>query len=307
MWRVTSGIFLGWSLGANDASNIFGTGVATGTVRYRTAIWLTALFVMAGALVEGPKCMKTIGDLSRILPQEAFYCTLSAAITMTILTYLAIPASASQCVVGALLGAGILSGTADFSKLNKIIICWVFTPITGLILGYILYRMTRFMITQRVKTFTSLNTIYVIGIILAGSYGAYSLGANNVANVTGMYVSSGIFSMNTAAFIGGLSIAFGVVTYSKKVMITIGKGIVPLDPLSALVSVLAEALTLHVFTQVGVPVSSSQAIVGAVAGVGLVGGVRTLSVKILSKIFIGWILTPVASGILTFMVLLIQS
>ena len=100
MWRAISGIFLGWSLGANDASNIFGTGVATGTVRYRTAIWLTAVFVLAGALLEGPKCMETLGDLSRIVPQEAFYCALSAALTMAILTYLAIPASASQCVVG---------------------------------------------------------------------------------------------------------------------------------------------------------------------------------------------------------------
>jgi len=47
-------------------------------------------------------------------------------------------------------------------------------------------------------------------------------------------------------------------------MITIGKGIAPLDPFSALVTILAEALTLHLFTQIGVPVSSSQAVVGGV-------------------------------------------
>jgi PiT family inorganic phosphate transporter len=147
--------------------------------------------------------------------------------------------------------------------------------------------------------------IYFIGIIISGCYGAYSLGANNVANVTGMYVSAEVFSKNIAAFIGGLSIALGVLTYSKKVMMTIGKGIVPLDPLSALVSVLAEALTLHVFTQIGVPVSSSQAIVGAVIGVGLVGGIRTLSLRMISKICIGWVLTPIISGVMTFSALLL--
>jgi PiT family inorganic phosphate transporter len=154
MWRVISGIFLGWSLGANDASNIFGTGVATGTVKYRTAICLTALFVMAGALFEGPKCMQTLDDLSRIIPEEAFYCALSAAVTMGILTYFAIPASTSQCVVGSLLGAGILSGTADFSKLYKILICWIFTPISGLILGYILHRVIRYIIVRRIRALT---------------------------------------------------------------------------------------------------------------------------------------------------------
>ena len=46
MWKLASGAFLGWSLGANDSANIFGTGVATGTVKYGTAIWLTAGLVI---------------------------------------------------------------------------------------------------------------------------------------------------------------------------------------------------------------------------------------------------------------------
>jgi PiT family inorganic phosphate transporter len=98
-----------------------------------------------------------------------------------------------------------------------------------------------------------------------------------------------------------LSIALGTLTYSRRVMETVGKGIVPLDPFSALVAVLAEALSLHLFTQIGVPVSSSQAIVGAVVGVGLVGDVQTVSVKMLAKIGIGWIMTPVSGGVLAYL------
>jgi len=72
-----------------------------------------------------------------------------------------------------------------------------------------------------------------------------------------------------------------------------------LDPFSAFVAILAVAFTLHIFTQIGVPVSSSQAIVGAVVGVGIVGGLRTVSTKVVTKITVGWFMTPLFAGILT--------
>ncbi|MFH1240868.1 MAG: anion permease [Pseudomonadota bacterium] len=303
MWKVLSGVFLGWSLGANDCANIFGTGVATGAVKYRTAIVLTSAFVLIGAVVEGPKCIKTISGLSHILPIDAFCCTMAAAITMTILTFLGIPASTSHAIIGAIIGAGILSGSADFSSLFKIVSCWVFTPVSGLILGYLLHRILGLVIDKTVTDLTHRNLLYSAGILVVGCYGAYSLGSNNVANVTGVYVGSGMLPAQTAAFIGGLSIVSGVFTYGRKVMMTIGKGIAPLDPFSALVTVLAEALTLHIFTQIGVPVSSSQAIVGAVVGVGLVGDIQTVSLRMLVKIGIGWLMTPVSAGILTYLMI----
>ena len=300
MWKIASGLFLGWSLGANDSANVFGTGVTTGIVRYRTAIWLTAAFVMLGALLEGAKCMKIVGELSALLPMDAFFCALAAAITMTALTFLGIPASTSQAIIGAVIGAGIISGSADFSKLYKVVSCWVFTPICGLAAGYLLHRALGYLFDRTVKRLTRRNTFYSVGILAAGCYGAYTLGSNNVANVTGVYVGSGILAPDQAAVIGAASIAVGALTYSKKVMMTIGKGIVPLDPFSALVVVLAGALTLHFFTQIGVPVSSSQAVVGAVVGVGFIGGVQTVSLKMLKKISVGWIMTPVSGGLLAY-------
>jgi len=298
MWKLISGVFLGWSLGANDSANIFGTGVATGTVKYRTAISLTALFVVAGALLEGPKCMQTLGEISKLVPVAAFCCALAAAVTMTGLTLLAIPASASQAIVGSIIGAGIIYGNADFTKLYKVVVCWVFTPLCGIALGYLVYRVSEWLLNRTVKSLTLRNRIYFVGILIAGCYGAYSLGANNVANVTGVYVAAGQVGPLQASIIGGLSIALGVLTYSEKVMLTVGRGIVPLDPFSAFVVVLAEAITLHVFTQVGVPVSSSQAVVGAVVGVGLVGGLRTVSAKALLKISFGWLMTPLSAGLI---------
>jgi PiT family inorganic phosphate transporter len=59
-------------------------------------------------------------------------------------------------------------------------------------------------------------------------------------------------------------------------------------------------VTLHIFTQIGVPVSSSQAIVGAVVGVGMVKDVKTVSKRMLVEIGIGWISTPLLSGLLSY-------
>ena len=301
MWMIFSGLFLGWGLGANDSANIFGSGVATGTVKYRTAVLLTALFVLLGAMLEGPKCMNTVGHLSRLAPIDAFCCALAAGLTMALLTYLAVPASASQAIVGAVIGVGVVSGSADFSKLYVLVSCWILTPIMGIFLGYLLYQVLKYILDRTITELTTRNFVFFFGIIVAGCYGAYTLGANNVANVTGVYVGSGVLSPETAALIGGVSIAAGVLTYSKRVMMTVGKGIVPLSPFSALVTVLAGALTLHVFTLIGVPVSSSQAIVGAVVGVGLVGDLRTVSPMMLIKIAVGWVATPVSAGFLVWL------
>jgi PiT family inorganic phosphate transporter len=296
MWKILSGVFLGWSLGANNSANIFGTGVTTGTIKYGTAIVLTAFFVLVGASLEGSKCMATLNELSRLSPINAFSCTLATAITMAALTHLAIPASTSQAIIGAIIGAAILSGAPDFSRLYKIVSCWVLTPIGAGVAAYCLHRLLKYLLDRTITNITYRNTLYSFGIAMAGCYGAYSLGSNNVANVTGVYVGSGMLSSEAAALIGGVSIAIGVLTYSKPVMMTVGKGIAPLDPFSAFVCVLAMALTLHFFTQIGVPVSSSQAIVGAVVGVGVVGGMRTVSGRMLAKIAIGWLLTPVSAG-----------
>ena len=299
MWKVLSGVFMGWTLGANDSANIFGTGVATGTIKYGAAILLTAIFVLVGSVFEGSKCISTLNELSPLLPLTAFCCTLATALTMTVLTYLGIPASASQGTVGAIIGASIWFGSPDFSGLYKIVTCWVFTPVCAVIFSYWLHRLLTYVLDRTITSITYRNLLYTFGIATAGCYAAYCLGSNNVANVTGVYVGSGLLSSEAAALVGGLSIAGGVLTYSGKVMTTIGKGIAPLSPCSACVCVLATGLTLHVFTQIGVPVSSSQAVVGAVVGVGFVGGMRTVSGKVLAKIATGWALTPFAAGVLS--------
>ncbi|MBM4346712.1 MAG: hypothetical protein FJ107_01120 [Deltaproteobacteria bacterium] len=139
MWEISSGIFMGWSLGSNDSANIFGTGVGAKIIRYRTAIILISVFVILGALLEGEKCFATLGELSKLDSRLAFFTALAAAIVVFFFTFLGIPVSTSQAVVGAILGASLYSGAVDFSKLYKIVICWVLTPIGGAFTSFFLF------------------------------------------------------------------------------------------------------------------------------------------------------------------------
>lgn len=303
MWKILGGIFLGWGLGSNDSANLFGTGVAAKVLKYRTAIVLISIFVVVGALLEGHKNMDTVGAMSKINPMTAFIAAFSAGLCVAVFSYLSLPVSTSQAIMGAVLGIGMISGIPDLTKLYKVIACWILTPIGAAVLSAILYPVFGKLFQKILMNIQYRHIFIKTALIIAGCYGAYSLGANNVANVTGVYVGSALLTPFQAALIGSLSIALGVLTYSRKVMDTIGKKIVDLDGFSAFIAEFSAALTVHLFTQVGVPVSTSQAIVGSVAGVGIIKSVRTVKIRTLVEIAIGWIATPFSSAILAYVLL----
>ncbi|MGD9085420.1 MAG: inorganic phosphate transporter, partial [Desulfobacterales bacterium] len=213
-------------------------------------------------------------------------------ITVSIMTLLGLPVSTSQAAVGAILGIGFLNQYLNINGLGKIVACWFGTPIGGMLIAIITYKILAALFNNiKIDLFRS-DILLRISLIIVGSYAAYALGANNVANVTAVFVGAGKLTVFSATLIGGLSIAFGILTFSRGVMETVGKKLVRLDPFSALIVVLAEAITVHLYTFIGVPVSTSQAVIGAVLGVGLVKGINTVSRRTLMNIMIGWFLTP---------------
>ncbi|MBN2356742.1 inorganic phosphate transporter, partial [candidate division KSB1 bacterium] len=229
MWQLSSGAFLGWSLGSNDAANVFGTGVSARLVRYRTAVILIAVFVVLGASLEGSRCMATLNDLSRLQLKMAFLATLSAALVMFAMSSLALPASSSQAIVGALFAIGLMNHSADFRVFAKIVMAWVLTPVCAGVLSVILYNVLGFLLRPLLTSLRWRTPLLRTAIVIAGCYGSYTLGGNNVANVSGVYVSAGVLNPLQASIFGGLAIAAGVLTYSKKVMFTVGRGIFALD------------------------------------------------------------------------------
>lgn len=299
MWQIGSGVFMGWSLGTNDAANVFGTAVASRMIPYKTAIIVCSAFVLLGAMLEGGKGVETYSEMSSTTLDTAFIVCLGAAAAMTILTILKLPASTSQAIVGGLVLLGWRQSSLHTGPLVKIVICWVTTPIGSMVISIIL-----FFVLGKILNALDLNLFQYDrwnrwGLITAGAYGSYALGANNVANVTGPFVGEGMFTVPMGCLIGGLSICFGVLSYSRNVMMTVGRNIVKLSAFPALVVVISEAITVHIYTQVGVPVSTSQAVVGAVVGMGLVKGVRTVNKVRLARVLSGWAVTPVLSFGLT--------
>ncbi len=291
MWLL-GGVFLGWSLGANDASNCFGSAVASRMVRFWTAAVLCAVFLVAGALLEGQSGIETLSNLTQLDLEQAVVITVAAAVTVTLMTGLGLPVSTSQAAVGAILGIGFFNQEVNVAGLGKVVICWFGTPTGAVVVAVILYKVLAFFYNRLQISVIQADMLLRAALIIAGGYASYALGANNVANVTAVFVGAGKLTVFTAALVGGVSIALGVITYSRGVMETVGRKLVRLDPFSALVVVLAEGLTVHFFTLVGVPVSTSQAVIGAVLGIGILRGARTIKIKTLYGILSGWFLTP---------------
>jgi PiT family inorganic phosphate transporter len=138
--------------------------------------------------------------------------------------------------------------------------------------------------------------------IVSGCYVAYSMGANNAGNAVGPISSLGLFPPVLLLALGGGAIAAGAVTYGRKVADTVGKGITTLDVRGAFVAQTASAAGMHLFSILGIPVSTSSAIVGAVVGVGLVKGARAISKKAILTILVGWVLTPCLAAVTSFTV-----
>jgi len=298
-FKYIPSFYLGWNLGSNDSANVFGPQVNSGIIRYWNAVILTSIFLFAGALIEGRKGFTTISGISKIDLNGVIIISLSTGLVVNLMSYLGLPVSVTQGIIGSIIGISILTGNpVDYTNLIKIFISWIINPFSAAIIAFILYQILALIWRIRSKNLLTLNITIKWLSIFIGCYAAYSLGANNLANVTGTLVGAGIMSPFMASVFGGISISVGVLTYSRKVMYTIGKRIAPLEPLSTMVVVLSEAVTLHIFTAVGVPISSSQAIVGAVVGAGLVKGIGSLNRKTLIIIPIGWISTIAGSGIM---------
>ncbi len=298
MISLLGGIFLGWSLGANDAANVFGSAVSSRMVKFWTAAILAASFVLIGALMEGQAGIETLKGLTRFTHQQAVIASIAAACTVTIMTLFGLPVSTSQAVVGAILGVGILNRQLNIAGLGKVVMCWVGTPAGGIVVGIITYKLLAAVANRKNLNLFQADMVLRLCLISAGAYGAYALGANNVANVTAVFVGAGILNVFSAALIGGMSIGLGILTFSRRVMETVGKKLVRLDPFSALVVLLAQAITVHIYARVGVPVSTSQAVIGAVLGVGIIKGINTIQRRTLVNILLAWIITPFVASML---------
>ncbi|MBA5248906.1 Probable low-affinity inorganic phosphate transporter [hydrothermal vent metagenome] len=159
--------------------------------------------------------------------------------------------------------------------------------------------------------FTSMERIFSVLMIITAAAMAFAHGSNDVANaigplaaIYGVIESGGLIGSKSALpvgilLVGGAGIVFGLVTYGHKVIATVGTGITQLTPSRGFAATLAAAATVVIASGTGLPVSTTQVLVGAVLGVGLARGMAALNMRMINKIFLSWLITLPAGALMS--------
>lgn len=340
-----AGVFMGWSLGTNDAANAFGTAVSTGVVKYKTAIIIISIFVIIGAFLMGAGNMESVNDLAinnAVIPSaeaaediieddeerggklalhsgiKAFIVFFCAALTVFLMSYLKFPVSANQSITGAIIGWGlfhanysdptVLSG--NLKQIGKFASTWLLCPLGAAIISFIIVKFAQKFVVPKLTSLAHYDRIIKVGYLIAGGYASFGIGMNSSANVTSLYYGEVVNGIPTnlltdarlTCTIGGIAIAIGVLTYSKKVMMTVGESIAPLTQIEGFLVIIAMATTIVLLGNImKIPVSTSQAVVGAVVGAGLTKSVRCVNFGVFKNIAIAWVSSPLMAGVLSYL------
>jgi PiT family inorganic phosphate transporter len=158
---------------------------------------------------------------------------------------------------------------------------------------------------------TSVEKIFAILMVLTACCMAFAHGSNDVANAIGPLAAVVSVVSNEGTILdnsplawwilplGGIGIVAGLALFGHRVMKTIGQGITHLTPSKGFAAELAAATTVLIASGTGLPISTTQTLVGAVLGVGIVQGVAALNIKIIRTIVVSWVVTLPAGATLS--------
>ncbi len=297
-FHFLGGAFLGWSIGGMDFAALFGAAISAKMVRYWHGVAFACIFCILGCLLQGGQGIETISKLTIQNINTALISSIAAAAAITILNIFKLPVPTSQAVVGGIAGIAIMTGNFQIGSFAKVISCWIATPLAGFVLAIPIYLILGTIINRFNFNIFQRDAFYRISLIFVGCYTSYAMGANTVANVGAVFVGAKVLNSFQAALFGGIFILIGIITFSKRVIGTVGSGIIKLDAFSSLSAVLTEAITAHFFACIGVPVSMTQALIGAIVGIGIVRGFKSIRVGNLGRILAGWIIMPIFACIM---------
>jgi PiT family inorganic phosphate transporter len=297
--------------GFHDAANSIATVVSTRVLSPGQAVVWAAFFNFIAAFVFGTAVAKTVGsgmvDIN-IVTTGVILAGLTGAIIWDLITwYYGLPTSSSHALIGGYAGAAIAKvGTAALipSGWTKTLIFIVLAPGLGFVLGFafmvITYWVCRGLPPSRVdKYFRKLQLL---------SAAAYSLGhggndaQKTMGIIAGALYAGGMLSEFTIPFWVVLSahaaIALGTLAGGWRIIHTMGSKITRLQPVGGFAAETAGAVSLFTATGLGVPVSTTHTITGAIIGVGSTRRLSAVRWGVAGQIVWAWILTiPMSAGI----------
>jgi PiT family inorganic phosphate transporter len=297
--------------GLHDAANSIATIVSTRVLRPQYAVFWAAFFNFIAFLVFGLHVANTIGtgiiDPS-IIDERVIFGALMGAIVWNIVTWgLGIPSSSSHALIGGLLGAGMAKAglsAAVWTGLTKALLAIVLSPLVGFLLALVLVaivswaavRSTPFAVDRAFRTLQFVSaSLYSLG--HGGNDAQKTMGIIAVLLYSQGYLGKDFSVPFWVVMACQSAMALGTLMGGWRIVRTMGLRITRLTPMQGFCAETGGAATLFAATFLGVPVSTTHTITGAIVGVGAARRMSAVRWNVASSIVYAWIITIPASAI----------
>jgi inorganic phosphate transporter, PiT family len=307
---VAVALFFDFLNGLHDAANSIATIVSTRVLRPQYAVLWAAFFNFIAFMFFGLHVAETVGkgivDVSIVTPAVIF-SALVGAIVWNIVTWIAgIPSSSSHALIGGLVGAGVAKaglGAIVWTGLGKTVAAIVVSPATGFVLALILILAVSWLFVRQTP-FAVDSTFRVMQFFSASLY-SLGHGGNDAQKTMGIIAvllySQGMLGANFyvplwVVLTCQTALALGTLFGGWRIVHTMGSKITRLNPMQGFCAETGGAITLFAATWLGIPVSTTHTITGAIIGVGAARRVSAVRWGIAGNIVIAWIVTLPATA-----------
>jgi PiT family inorganic phosphate transporter len=297
--------------GLHDAANSIATIVSTRVLRPQFAVFWAAFFNFVAFMVFGLHVAQTIGTGiidPAIVDAQVIFAALVGAIVWNLVTWaLGIPSSSSHALIGGLFGAGVAKAglsAAVWSGLSKTVIAIVLSPLVGFLLAMVLVaivswasvRSTPFAVDRafRILQFASAS-LYSLG--HGGNDAQKTMGIIAVLLYSQGHLGGEFFIPFWVVLSCQAAMAMGTLMGGWRIVRTMGLRITKLTPMQGFCAETGGAATLFMATFLGVPVSTTHTITGAIVGVGAARRLSAVRWSVASSIVYAWVITMPASAI----------
>jgi PiT family inorganic phosphate transporter len=297
--------------GLHDAANSIATIVSTRVLRPQFAVFWAAFFNFVAFMVFGLHVAQTIGTGiidPAIVDAQVIFAALVGAIVWNLVTWaLGIPSSSSHALIGGLFGAGVAKAglsAAVWSGLSKTVIAIVLSPLVGFLLAMMLVaivswasvRSTPFAVDRafRILQFASAS-LYSLG--HGGNDAQKTMGIIAVLLYSQGHLGGEFFVPFWVVLSCQAAMAMGTLMGGWRIVRTMGLRITKLTPMQGFCAETGGAATLFIATFLGVPVSTTHTITGAIVGVGAARRLSAVRWNVASSIVYAWVITMPASAI----------
>ena len=298
--------------GLHDAANSIATIVSTRVLPARYAVIWAAFFNFVAFLFFGLHVAQTVGKGiidTAVVNDAVIFGALAGAITWNVVTWLAgLPSSSSHALIGGLVGAGVARGglhAVVWEGLSKTAMGIVASPAMGFILALVLVLIVSWLFVRSTPVFAD-KLFRRLQFVSASLY-SLGHGGNDAQKTMGiiavlLYAHAGRHGAFAVPMWVVLScqaaMALGTLLGGWRIVHTMGSKITRLSPMQGFCAETGGAITLFFFTNLGVPVSTTHTITGAIVGVGAARRTGAVRWGVARRIVVAWVVTmPMAGAI----------